>query len=126
MRFQVLRRFQIGFVWRFLWHRRVVREALPDAIALSRLACRVCSRSPVGQDSNLVVGRILNDTMRIVSRDPTEALLCHRLAALACIAAIRLHLGPVIRHRLSTRGTWRTRVLSFQVCPSHSAPVWAA
>src|SRR5271166_5756323 len=41
LRFQALLRFQIGFVWRFLWRRPVVREALPDAIALSRLACRV-------------------------------------------------------------------------------------
>ena len=45
-----LLRFQIGFVWRFLGRRHVVREALPDAIALSRLACRV--RTFVGQDSD--------------------------------------------------------------------------
>ncbi|MGZ3470905.1 MAG: hypothetical protein ACXWO1_15220, partial [Isosphaeraceae bacterium] len=49
MRFQALLRFQIGFVWRFLGRRRVVREALLDAIALSRLACRV--RTFVGHDS---------------------------------------------------------------------------
>src|SRR5208337_2270878 len=54
----------------------------------------------VGQDSNLVVYRILNDRMRIVSRDPTQARLCHRLAALASIAPIRLHLEyPVLDPR---------------------------
>ena len=31
----------IGFVWRFLGRRHVARQALPDAIALSRLVCRV-------------------------------------------------------------------------------------
>jgi len=76
------------FVRRFLGRRHVIREALPDAIALSRLACRVPTF--VGQDSNLVVGRIINDTIGIVSHDRTGASLCHRLAALPFIAATRL------------------------------------
>ena len=96
MRFHDLLRFQIGFVWRFLWRRHVVRETLPDAIALSRLACRV--RTFVGQDSNLVIRRILIVTLRIVSHDRTGASLCHRLAALPVIAATRLHLAPLIPH----------------------------
>src|SRR5271157_4207982 len=71
-------------------------EALPDAIALSRLACRV--RTFVGQDSNRVIRRILSDTLRIVSHDRTGASLCHRLAALPLIAATRLHLALLIPH----------------------------
>ncbi len=96
MRFQALLRFQIGFVWRFLGRRDVVREALPDAIALSRLACRV--RTFVGQDSILVVRRVINDTSGIVSHDRTEHSLCHRLAVLPFIAATRLHLALLIPH----------------------------
>ena len=46
MRFQVLCRFQIGFVWRFFWRLHTAREALPDAVALARSICRV--RSPRG------------------------------------------------------------------------------
>jgi len=75
----------------FLGLRHVVREALPGAIALSRLACRV--RTLVGQDSNLVVRRIINATIGIVSHDRTAAFLCHRLAALPFLAATRLHLA---------------------------------
>src|SRR5208283_358444 len=96
LRFQALLRFQTGFVWRFLWRRHVVREALPDAIALSRLACRV--RTFVGQDYDLVIRRILSDRLRIVSHDRTGASLCHRLAALPFIAATRLHLARLIPH----------------------------
>ena len=76
--------------------RHVVREALPDAIALSRLACRV--RTFVEQDSDLVIRRIINDTSGIVSHDRTGACLCHRLAALSLIAATRLHLVLLIPH----------------------------
>ena len=79
-----------------MWRRHVLRETLPDAIALSRLACRV--RTFVGQDSNLVIRRILIVTLRIVSHDRTGASLCHRLAALPVIAATRLHLAPLIPH----------------------------
>ena len=96
MRFQALLRFQIGFVWRFLGRRHVVGEALPDAIALSRLACRV--RTFVEQDSDLVIRRIINDTIGIVSHDRTGACLCRRLAALPFIAATRLHLVLLIPH----------------------------
>src|SRR5271157_5768433 len=104
LRFQALLRFQIGFVWRFLWRRHVVKEALPDAIALSRLACRV--RTFVGQGSNLVIRRILSDTLRIVSHDRTGASLCHRLAALPLIAATRFHLALLIPHLHSPPATW--------------------
>ncbi len=96
LRFQALLRFQIGFVWRFLGRRHVVREALPDAIALCRLACLV--RTFVGQDSILVVRRVINDTSGIVSHDRTEDSLCHRLAFLPFIAATRLHLALLIPH----------------------------
>src|SRR5271166_2257126 len=96
LRFHGLLRFQIGFVWRFLRRRHVVREALPGAIALSRLACRV--RTFVGQDSILVVRRVINDTSGIVSHDRTEHSLCHRLAVLPFIAATRLHLALLIPH----------------------------
>src|SRR5271157_2225107 len=84
------------FVRRFLGRRHVVREALPDAIALSRLACRV--RTFVGQDSDLVGRRIINDTIGIVSHDRTGASLCRRLAALPFSAATRLHLELALRH----------------------------
>jgi len=76
MRFQVLRRFQIGFVWRFLWHLHAAREALPDAVALAR-GRSTASVPPVGQDSNLVVRRILNDTMEILFHDPPQSQLAH-------------------------------------------------
>ncbi|MGA2703258.1 MAG: hypothetical protein ABSH35_19460, partial [Isosphaeraceae bacterium] len=109
MIFQVLLRFQIGFVWRFLGRRHVVREALPDAIALSRLACRV--RTFVGQDSILVVRRIINDTIGIVSHERTGASLCHRLAALPFIAATCLHLARLIPHRQLA-----PRHLAFVIC----------
>src|SRR5271166_4204441 len=88
LRFKALLRFQIGFVWRFLGRRHVVREELPDAIALSRLACRV----------RTVIRRILIVTLRIVSHDRTGACLCHRLAAVPFIAATRLHLALLIPH----------------------------
>ena len=84
------------FVWRFLGRRPVVREALPDVIALSQLACRV--RTFVGQDSVLVIRRILSDMLRIVSHDRTGAALCHWLGALPFIAATRLHLALLIPH----------------------------
>ena len=96
MQFKALLRSQIGFVWRFLGRCHVVREALPDAIALCRLACRVLTF--VGQDSVLVIRRILSDTLRIVSHDWTGAALCHRLPALPFIAATRLHLALLIPH----------------------------
>src|SRR5208283_5051181 len=106
LRFQALLRFQIGFVWRFLGRRHVIREALPDAIALSRLACRV--RTFVGQDSNLVIRRILGDSLRIVSYNPTLAHLRRRLAVLPVTTPTRPHLASgsrhpaaVIRHLLS-------------------------
>src|SRR5271157_2189860 len=106
----------------FLGRRHVVREALPDAIALSRLACRV--RTFVGQDSILVVRRILNDTLRIVSHDRTGASLCHRLAALPFIAATRLlallipHLQFALRHlELTLRHLeLALRHLAFVIC----------
>ena len=46
---------------------------MPDTSALARSVCRV--RSLVRQDSNLVVRRIINDTIGIVSDDPTLAHL---------------------------------------------------
>jgi hypothetical protein len=52
----------------------------------------------VGQDSNLVVHRIINDTIGIVSHDPTLAHLWRRLAALAFTTPTRPHLASVIRH----------------------------
>jgi len=127
-----LLRFQIGFVWRFLGRRHVVREALPDAIALSRLACRV--RIFVGQDSILVVRRIINDTIGIVSHDRTGASLCHQLAALPFIAATRLHLALLIPHFSSPPATWSSPSAawsspsaiwhsSFAICHSSSA-IW--
>src|SRR5271157_820454 len=105
-------------------------EALPDAIALSRLACRV--RTFVGQDSNRVIRRILSDTLRIVSHDRTGASLCHRLAALPLIAATRLHLALLIPHLHSPPATWSspsatwsspstTWHSSFAICHSSSA-----
>src|SRR5208337_181083 len=54
--------------------------------------------SLVGQVSNLVVRRFLDDTMGIVSDDRAEASLCHRLAAFPFIASTRLHLALLIRH----------------------------
>src|SRR5208282_5650364 len=78
----------------------VSREALPDASALARPVFRV--RSPVGQDSNPVVVRILNDTIGIVSQDPAQADLWHGLATLPSIVATRLHRALVLRHRAST------------------------
>ncbi|MGA2702944.1 MAG: hypothetical protein ABSH35_17850 [Isosphaeraceae bacterium] len=111
-------RFQIGFVWRFLGRRHVVREALPDAIALSRLACRV--RTFAGQASHGVIRRILSDALRIVSRDRTgaSASLCHRLAALPFIAATRLHLALLIPHlQFTPRHLELTlRHLAFVIC----------
>src|SRR5271157_896906 len=111
-----LLRFQIGFVWRFWGRRHVVGEALPDAIALSRLACRV--RTFVGQDSDLVIRRILSDTLRIVSHDRTGASLCHWLAALPFIAATRLHLALLIPHlRFAPRHLEiALRHLAFVIC----------
>src|SRR5208282_1414684 len=100
--------FQIGFVLRLLWHRLVARQAMPDAIALARSVCRV--RSLVGQDSNLVVRRIINDTIGIVSHDPTLAHLWRRLAALAVTTPTRPHLASVIRHPASV-----IRHLSFSI-----------
>src|SRR5208282_2289826 len=57
---------------------------------------------PVGQDSNPVVVRILNDTIGIVSQDPAQADLWHGLATLPSIVATRLHRALVLRHRAST------------------------
>ena len=67
-----------------------------EAIALGHSVCRV--RSHVGRNSDLVVRRILNDTMGILSDERTGASLCHRLAALPFIAATRLDLALLIRH----------------------------
>src|SRR5208282_1110575 len=53
----------------------------------------------VGQDSIVVVRRIINDTIGIVSHERTGASLCHRLAALPFIAATCLHLARLIPHR---------------------------
>ncbi|MGZ3302029.1 MAG: hypothetical protein ACXWO3_14340, partial [Isosphaeraceae bacterium] len=96
--------------------RHVVKEALPDAIALSRLACRV--RTFVGQGSNRVIRRILSDTLRIVSHDRTGAALCHRLAALPLIAATRLHLVLLIPHLqfASRHQEFALRYLAFVMC----------
>jgi hypothetical protein len=104
-----------------LRRRHVVREALPDAIALSRLACRV--RTFVGQGSNLVIRRILSDTLRIVSHDRTGASLCHWLAALPFIAATRLHLALLIPHlRFAPRHLEiALRHLAFVICHLSSA-----
>ena len=101
--------------------RHVVREALPDAIALCRLACRV--RTFVGQDSVLVIRRILSDTLRIVSHDRTGASLCHWLAALPFIAATRLHLALLIPHlRFAPRHLEiALRHLAFVICHLSSA-----
>src|SRR5208337_1773422 len=55
-------------------------EALPGAIALFRLACRVLTL--VRQDSILVVRRIINDTIAIVSHDRTGVILCQGPIAL--------------------------------------------
>ena len=86
----------MGFVGRFLRRLHTARQALPDASALARSVCRV--RFLVGQDSILVVLRIINDTIGIVSHDPTLAQLWRRLAALAFHAATRVHRGLLIRH----------------------------
>ncbi len=51
--------------------------------------------------ATLVIRRILNDTIGIVSPDPTQADLWHQLAAMPSIAATRLHRALVIRHRAS-------------------------
>ncbi len=71
-------------------------QARPDAIPLARSVCRV--RFLVGQDSNLIVRRIINDTIGIVSHDPALAHLWPRLAALAVTTPTRPHLASVIRH----------------------------
>jgi len=99
-----------------LGRRHVVREALPDAIALSRLACRV--RTFVGEGSNFVIRRILSDTLRIVSHYRTGASLCHRLAALPFPAATRLHLARLISHlQFAPRYLELTlRHLAFVIC----------
>src|SRR5208282_279368 len=73
-----------------------VREALPDAVALSRLACRV--RTLVGQGFHLVVRRIINDTIGIVSHDRSLAHPLGRLATLAVTTPTRPHLASVLRH----------------------------
>ncbi len=101
-----LLRFQIGFVWRFLGRRHVVREALPDTIALSRLACRV----------RTVIRRILSDTLRIASHDRTGSSPCHRLAALSFIAATHPHLALLISHL-----EFAFRHLAFVICHLPSA-----
>src|SRR5208283_3550880 len=75
------------------------RQALPVASSLARSICRV--RFLVGQASNLVINRIINDTMGIVSHDPTLAHLWRRLAALAFTTPTRPHLPSVIRHPAS-------------------------
>ena len=100
----------------FLGRRHVIRGALPDAIALSRLACRV--RTFVGQGSNLVIRPILSATLRIVSHDRTGASLCHWLAALPFIAATRLHLALLIPHlRFAPRHLEiALRHLAFVIC----------
>jgi len=85
-----------------------------EAIALGHSVCRV--RSHVGRNSDLVVRRILNDTMGILSDERTGASLCHRLAALPFIAATRLDLALLIRHL-----AFVIRHLPFVIC--HPASV---
>jgi len=46
----------------------------------------------------MIVHRIINDTIGIVSHDPTLAHLWRRLAALAFTTPTRPHLASVIRH----------------------------
>jgi len=96
LQFKGLLRFQIGFVLRLLWHRLVARQALPDAIAVARSVCRV--HSLVGHDSNLVVRRIIKDTIGIVSHDRTLAHLWRRLAALLVTTSARPDFASVLRH----------------------------
>jgi hypothetical protein len=80
-------------------------------------------RTFVGQDSILVVRRIINDTIGIVSHDRTGASLCHWLAAVPFIAATRLHLALLIPHlqfapRLLELAL---RLLAFGICHLPSA-----
>src|SRR5271157_4132941 len=72
---------------------------MPDTIALVRPVCRV--RSLVRQDSNLVVHRIINDTIGIASHDRTLAPLRRHLAALPVTTSTRPHLASGIRHPAS-------------------------
>ena len=97
------------------WGVSVVREALPDAIALCRLACRV--RTFVGQDSILVVRRVINDTSGIVSHDGPKipsvigSLFCSSLQPPACTS----HCSSPIFSSPPAPGT-RLRYLAFVIC----------
>src|SRR5208337_1878120 len=96
MRLLALLRFQIGFVRRFLWRGHVVRMALPATIALFRLVCR--GRTFVGQDSNLVVRRIPDDTLVILFHALTLCRRWHRLAASSFMPATQGHLAQANHH----------------------------
>jgi len=80
-----LRRFQIGFVRRFLQRLDTAIQALLEAIALAHSVSRV--RSHVGQDSHLVVRRVPYDTLENLFHALTQCQRWHRLAAFTFMAA---------------------------------------
>jgi|SRR5271157_379621 len=52
----------------------------------------------VGQDSNLVVRRIPDDTLEILFHALTQCLCWHRLAAFTFMAATQVHLAQANHH----------------------------
>jgi hypothetical protein len=70
-------------------------------------------RTFVRQDSILVVRRIINDTIGIVSHDRTGASLCHRLAVLPFIAPTR---------RLVASSSWNEWLVGVVVPPPAGDP----